>query len=95
MHVVCVMCMACPARKLISLGPCGVLTVKLNEVIMNEAIINEVIMNEAMVNEAMVNEAMVDEVIMNAEEQAVIHKVGDAVKARMAQLPLFAEAVTA
>ena len=39
--------------------------------------------------------AWMDEVIMNAEDEAVIHKVGDAVKARMAQLPLFAEAVTA
>ena len=34
--------------------------------------------------------AWIDEVIMNAEDEAVIHKVGDAVKARMAQLPLFA-----
>ena len=39
--------------------------------------------------------AWMDEVIMNAEDEAVIHKVGDAVKARMSQLPLFAEAVTA
>ncbi|MGB1671303.1 MAG: serine hydroxymethyltransferase, partial [Flavobacteriales bacterium] len=39
--------------------------------------------------------AWMDEVIMNAEDEAVINKVGDAVKARMSQLPLFAEAVTA
>jgi len=39
--------------------------------------------------------AWMDEVIMNAEDEAVITKVGDAVKARMSQLPLFAEAVTA
>ena len=39
--------------------------------------------------------AWMDEVIMNAEDEAMIHKVGDAVKARMAQLPLCAEAVTA
>ena len=36
-----------------------------------------------------------DEVIMNAEDEAVINKVGDAVKVRMSQLPLFAEAVSA
>ena len=39
--------------------------------------------------------AWMDEVIMNAEDEAVINKVGDAVKARMSQLPLFAEAVSA
>jgi glycine hydroxymethyltransferase len=39
--------------------------------------------------------AWMDEVIMNAEDEAAIAKVGDAVKARMSQLPLFAEAVTA
>ena len=39
--------------------------------------------------------AWMDEVIMNAEDEAVINKVGDAVKSRMSQLPLFAEAVTA
>ena len=39
--------------------------------------------------------AWMDEVIMNAEDEATITKVGDAVKARMSQLPLFAEAVTA
>ena len=39
--------------------------------------------------------AWMDEVIMNAEDEAVIAKVGDAVKVRMSQLPLFAEAVTA
>ena len=39
--------------------------------------------------------AWMDEVIMNAEDEAVINKVGDAVKVRMSQLPLFAEAVTA
>ena len=39
--------------------------------------------------------AWMDEVIMNAEDEAVITKVGDAVKARMSQLPLFAEAVPA
>ena len=38
--------------------------------------------------------AWMDEVIMNAEDEAVINKVG-IVKARMSQLPLFAEAVTA
>ena len=39
--------------------------------------------------------AWMDEVIMNAEDEAVINKVGDAVKSRMSELPLFAEAVTA
>jgi len=36
-----------------------------------------------------------DEVMCNAENPEVISKVGDAVKARMSQLPLFAEAVSA
>ena len=39
--------------------------------------------------------AWMDEVIMNAEDEAVINTVGDAVKSRMSELPLFAEAVTA
>ena len=38
--------------------------------------------------------AWMDEVIMNAEDEAVIAKVGDAVKARMSQFPLFAESVS-
>ena len=39
--------------------------------------------------------AWMDEVICNAEDAAVIAKVGDAVKAHMSQLPLFAETVQA
>lgn len=39
--------------------------------------------------------AWMDEVIVHAGDEAVLAKVGDAVKARMSQLPLFAEPVTA
>ncbi len=39
--------------------------------------------------------AWMDEVICHADNEAVIRTVGDAVKARMSQLPLFAESVTA
>ena len=36
-----------------------------------------------------------DEVICNADDQAAIDKVGAAVRARMSEFPLFADAVTA
>ena len=39
--------------------------------------------------------AWMDEVMCHPEDDAVIARVGDAVKARMTQLPLFAEALTA
>ena len=39
--------------------------------------------------------AWMDEVIANAEDEAVIEKVGDAVKACMSRFPLFSETVAA